>query len=95
MSNIFNKKNKTENITFDDVSSLSHTKWNCKYHIVFTPKYRQKNFYGQKRMEIGKMLLYIYLNIIKTAHSIEMECAEIFKQTCGYSSAFSNWASSI
>lgn len=38
------------------MSSLSHTKWNCKYHIVFTPKYRRKIFYGQKRMEIGKIL---------------------------------------
>ncbi len=26
----------------DDMSSLSHTKWNCMYHIVFTPKYRRK-----------------------------------------------------
>ena len=31
MSSIFNKKNKIENTTYDDVSSLSHTKWNCKY----------------------------------------------------------------
>ena len=38
------------------MSSLSHTKWNCKYHIVFTPKYRRKIFYGQKRLEIGKIL---------------------------------------
>ena len=36
--------------------SLSHTKWNCKYHIVFTPKYRRKIFYNQKRIEIGKIL---------------------------------------
>ena len=27
-----------------DTSSLAHTKWNCKYHIVFDPKYRRKNF---------------------------------------------------
>ena len=39
-----------------DVKSLAHTKWNCKYHIVFTPKYRRKIFYGQKRLEIGKIL---------------------------------------
>ena len=36
--------------------SLSHTKWNCKYHIVFAPKYRRKVFYGEKRAEIGKIL---------------------------------------
>ena len=35
---------------------LAHTKWNCKYHIVFAPKYRRKVFYGQKRLEIGAIL---------------------------------------
>ena len=36
--------------------SLAHTKWNCKYHIVFAPKYRRKVFYGEKRLEIGAIL---------------------------------------
>ena len=40
----------------NDIHSLSHTKWNCKYHIVFAPKYRRKVFYGEKRAEIGKIL---------------------------------------
>lgn len=40
----------------NDVNSLSHTSWNCKYHIVFAPKYRRKVFYGQKRKEIGEIL---------------------------------------
>ena len=40
----------------NDVNSLSHTKWNCKYHIVFAPKYRRKVFYGEKRLEIGAIL---------------------------------------
>ena len=39
-----------------DVNSLSHTSWNCKYHIVFAPKYRRRVFYGQKRREIGAIL---------------------------------------
>ena len=39
-----------------DVSSLAHTKWECKYHVVFAPKYRRKVFYGEKRVEIGKIL---------------------------------------
>ena len=39
-----------------DVNSLSHTKWNCKYHIVFAPKYRRKVFYYEKREAIGKIL---------------------------------------
>lgn len=40
----------------DDVKSLAHTKWNCKYHIVFAPKYRRKVFYEEKRLEIGAIL---------------------------------------
>lgn len=36
--------------------SLAHTKWNCKYHIVFAPKYRRQVIYGKIRMDIGKML---------------------------------------
>ena len=40
----------------NDIHSLSHTKWNCKYHIVFAPKYRRKVFFGQMRYEIGKII---------------------------------------
>ncbi|MGN0761257.1 MAG: IS200/IS605 family transposase [Christensenellales bacterium] len=36
--------------------SLAHTKWNCKYHIVFAPKYRRKVFYEEKRLEIREIL---------------------------------------
>lgn len=39
-----------------DTNSLAHSTWNCKYHIVFAPKYRRKVFYGQKRREIGAIL---------------------------------------
>ena len=40
----------------NDSKRLAHTRWNCKYHIVFAPKYRRKEFYGEKRAEIGKIL---------------------------------------
>ena len=40
----------------NDLHNLSHTKWNCKYHVVFAPKYRGKEFYDAKRLEIGKIL---------------------------------------
>lgn len=48
-----------------DTNSLSHTKWNCKYHVVFTPKYRRKVIYGKLRLEIEKILrqLYIYKGV--------------------------------
>ena len=39
-----------------DVNSLSHTKWNCKYHIVFAPKYRRKVIYGHLYKDIAKIL---------------------------------------
>ena len=37
-------------------NSLAHTKWNCKYHVVFAPKYRRKVFYEEKRQEIREIL---------------------------------------
>ena len=40
----------------DVKQSLAHTTWNCKYHIVFAPKYRRKVFYKEKRAEVGKIL---------------------------------------
>ena len=39
-----------------DTSSLSHTTYECKYHIVFTPKYRRQVIYGKIRTDIGKIL---------------------------------------
>ena len=40
----------------NDINSLSHTRWNCKYHIVFAPKYRRKVFFEGKRSEIRDIL---------------------------------------
>ena len=39
-----------------DMNSLSHTKWECKYHIVFAPKYRRQEIYGRIKADIGKIL---------------------------------------
>lgn len=39
-----------------DKSSLAHTKWNCKYHVVFAPKYRRQAIYGKIKGDIGKIL---------------------------------------
>ena len=43
-------------MSMNDIHSLSHTKWNCKYHIVFAPKYRRQVFYRQKKEVVGKIL---------------------------------------
>ena len=40
----------------NDINSLAHSKWTCKYHIVFAPKYRRKAMYGEKGKEIGAIL---------------------------------------
>ena len=34
------------------IKTMAHTSWNCKYHIVFAPKFRRKVFYGERRLEI-------------------------------------------
>ena len=39
-----------------DESQLSHTKWNCLYHIIFIPKYRRKAIFGKIRKDIGSIL---------------------------------------
>ena len=40
----------------NDVESLSHTKWECKYPIVYIPKYRKKALYGALRQQLGEVL---------------------------------------
>ena len=42
------------------LNTLAHTTWDCKYHIVFAPKYRRKAFYGGRRLEIGRILRELY-----------------------------------
>ena len=39
----------------NDVSSLSHSRWECKYHVVWIPKYRRKRLYGQLRKYLGQI----------------------------------------
>jgi len=39
-----------------DKNSLAHTTWNCKYHIVFAPKYRRQAIYGKYKVSIGQII---------------------------------------
>jgi putative transposase len=48
-------KNKGGNV-MNDINSLSHSKWRCKYHIVFAPKYRRQEIYRQIKVDIGQIL---------------------------------------
>ena len=53
----------------DDSNSLAHTKWNCKYHIAFAPKYRRQIIYGKLKADIKKILRQLcewkHMNIIE------------------------------
>ena len=40
----------------NDINNLSHSKWRCQYHVVFAPKYRRKEIYGELRADIGQIL---------------------------------------
>jgi len=40
----------------DEFESLSHTKWECKYHVIFIPKFRRKVLYGKLRQHLGEVL---------------------------------------
>lgn len=55
-----------------DNNSLSHTKWNCKYHIVFAPKYRRQIIYGRLKQDIGSILRDLCNR--KGINIIEAEC---------------------
>ena len=46
----------------NDVKSLSHSKWRCKYHIVFAPKYRGQIIYGRIKADVGKILRDLCVN---------------------------------
>ena len=54
-----------------DINSLAHTKWNCKYHIVFAPKFRRKVIYGQLYRDIANILSTLCKR--KGVHIIEAE----------------------
>ena len=55
----------------DELNTLSHTMWNCKYHVVFAPKYRRKVFYDSIRLEIIK--IFKDLCLYKSVRIIEGE----------------------
>ena len=48
------------------VSSLSHTRWECKYHVVFIPKYRRKTLYGHIRKQLGE----VFHNLARQRESV-------------------------
>ena len=51
-----NRSKFTERRLVKDVQNLSHTAWDCKYHVVWIPKYRKKLLYGKLRKHLGEVL---------------------------------------
>ena len=64
----------------NDNNSLAHTTWNCKYHIVFAPKYRRQVFYGEKKRAIGEILR--KLCEWKDVKIVEAECCPDHTTCC-------------
>ena len=56
MTKVSQAKVKKEEVIQMDNSSLSHTKWNCTYHIIFIPKYRRKVMYGEVKEDIREII---------------------------------------
>ena len=57
-----------------DMNSLAHTKWECKYHLVFAPKYRRQIIYGKIKADVGQILS--TLRKRKGIEIIEAECCK-------------------
>ena len=57
-----------------DINSLSHSRWRCKYHIVFAPKYRRQVIYGRIKADAGKIL-----RELCERKGVEIEAAECCK----------------
>ena len=47
---------KSKEVSYMDENSLAHTKWNCKYHVVFAPKYRRQVIYKHLKKDIGNII---------------------------------------
>ena len=56
------------------MNSLAHTKWECKYHVVFAPKYRRQVIYGKIKADVGKILREICERM--GVEIIEAECCK-------------------
>ncbi len=57
-----------------DKNSLSHTAWECKYHLVFAPKYRRQVIYGQIKADVAEILSMLCKR--KGIEKIEAECCK-------------------
>lgn len=71
----------------EDITSLTHTKWRCQYHLVFAPKYRRKIIYGKYKLAIGKILR----RIIERIEGAEIRALFFFGKTIKKSFTAQYW----
>ena len=64
------------------MNSLAHTKWECKYHVVFAPKYRRQVIYGKLKADVGKILREICERM--GVEIIEAECCKDHIHICSW-----------
>lgn len=69
-----NSLNITKEVSSVDKNSLSHTKWECKYHLVFAPKYRRQVIYGQIKADVAEILSMLCKR--KGIEIVEAECCK-------------------
>ena len=76
--------------------SLSHSKWDCKYHVVFVPKRRRKVIFGQTRRQLGP----IFHSLAKQkecqiieGHLMPDHCAHLYRDSTQAPRVFSDWVS--
>ena len=75
-----------------DEKSLSHTSWNCKYHIVLVPKYRRKVIYGKLRKDIGKILRTLFTRILVPMRSTQKSFVVLHRLYAARGEIVKSWA---
>ena len=64
-----------------DKNSLSHTNWNCKYHLIFAPKFRRQAIYGKLKQDVRKILMDLCerkrIEIIEARNTYKISCKKI------------------
>ena len=66
-----------------DINSLSHSRWRCKYHIVFAPKYRRQVIYGKIKADVGKIR-----RELCERKGVEIEVAECCKRSYSHAGEY-------
>jgi len=70
----------------DEYESLSHTRWDCKYHVVFIPKCRRKALYGELRRHLGEVFKKLAADTDEAGHAFQSEAGHLYRSEAGHRS---------